>query len=608
VAEKLSWVFEGVDRFTGPVGGMSTSIVKLAFGLNEAKDLLVSFGHALEFVGEKGLHFGEMALDALAFKEATLNSFEVMLGTREQAHKMFNEAQAFADLTPFKTADVIGSFQQLSATFKENEVPIVFQAVADVASFAGTREQGQEIIRTLTSDIQRMYAYGKATQRDLIPILNAGRVAGLSPEKFFKGLADVLGTDVATATAKYHAGMVDANLGTVALLRTIKNITGMELGGAVIKQATTINGLISTSKSLMENFFFSMSKEAEDLAGVNAFKGSLRNVIGYFNVLTPTGQRVAHSLERVFSGAFTAIFGGFAGAGGAERIKATMERILNWMDSVDWNKTFGGLVTTLTTTGSVLWSVFSGFASVLGPVLKGIFSLFGMANATGALSASLAQMGKVLGIVVGALLVMAVAATAIASPVYIIVAGIIAWWSAINSLMDVDWGFLLEQIKGAFSAMGSWFTETWPKFKEWGLSVIYGIGDGITAGVGWLVEKVSGAGSAIMTAFKEKLGIHSPSTVFAEYGENTTEGYVQGVEGGLPDVSRAFDGLLDGRGGAAGEGPGGGGVTINFGEGAFAIDARGGMDAETFARRLQEILPSALTPAFERMAMSTGGL
>jgi hypothetical protein len=603
VAEKLEWVFEGVDRFTGPMGAMSSSIVKFAFGLNQAKDLLMSFGHALEWVGEKGLHFGELAIDALAFKEAALNSFEVMLGTREQAHAMFQEAQAFADLTPFKTADVIGSFQALSATFKEKEVPIVFQAVADVASFAGTREQGQEIVRTLTSDIQRMYAYGKATQRDLIPILNAGRVAGLSPEKWFKGLAEVMGTDVATATAKYHAGMVDANLGTVALLRTIKDITHMELGGAVIKQSQTINGLISTSQSLMENFFFTMSNEVEDIPGVRALKEALRGVIAYFNVLTPSGQRVARALERVFSGALEAIFGPLSG--GKDQIAAIMEPIIRFMETTDWKSVFTGVVSTLMTVGKVLWAILSGFGEVVLPVIEAVASMFGMSNQGDDLTATLQVLGKTLGVLVGGLVLLAAGAALVASPIALAIVAIVAWWSAIRSLMDVDWSYIPEQLGDMFKGIGQWFATQWNTFVEWGASIIHGIVEGISGAVGYALDAISGFGDSIMQSFKSKLGIHSPSTVFAEYGANTTEGYVQGIEGGMPDVEGAFEGLLN-KDQGSGAGAGGAQVSVTFGEGAFNIDARGGMDAETFARRLQEILPSALAPMFERMALSTG--
>lgn len=606
MAEKMSWVFEGVDNLTGPVGGMSTSIVKLAFGLNETKDVLMSFGHALEWVGEKGIHFGEMALDALAFKEATLNSFEVMLGTRKQAQAMFSQAQAFADLTPFKTDDVVSSFQALSATFKEKEVPIVFQAVADVASFASTRAQGQEVVRSMTSDIQRMYAYGKATQRDLIPILNAGRVAGLSPEKYFKGLAEVMGTDVATATARYHAGMVDANTGTVALLRTIKDITHMELGGAVLKQAGTINGLISTTQSLMENFFFSMSKEVEDIPGIKSFKGFLTNVIGYFNVLGPTGQRVAHDMEAVFSGAFQAIFGKLAGQGGMDTLKNGMEKVLGWVESVDWAGVFGRIVSVITTVGKVLWGVFSGFISVVGPVASAIASMFGMANEGDNLSDTLAQIGTVLGVVVGGFVVLSLAAFALASPIFLAVTALVAWWAAIHALWDVDWAYIPDQLGDMFKSVAQWFSDKWSAFSDIGKDVVRGIANGMTFGAFGLFSIVDDLGGGIMERFAAKLGIHSPSTVFAEYGENTVEGYVQGVQGGMPDVSSAFDGLLE-HGGGTGGSSSGPSVSVTFADGAFQIDARGGMDAETFVRRLQELLPTALAPAFERMAIQAGG-
>ena len=56
-----------------------------------------------------------------------------------------------------------------------------------------------------------------------------------------------------------------------------------------------------------------------------------------------------------------------------------------------------------------------------------------------------------------------------------------------------------------------------------------GLVNGITAGLGRVKDAITGAGGAAIDWFKQKLGIHSPSRVFAQLGGYTMQGYGQGL-------------------------------------------------------------------------------
>jgi hypothetical protein len=75
------------------------------------------------------------------------------------------------------------------------------------------------------------------------------------------------------------------------------------------------------------------------------------------------------------------------------------------------------------------------------------------------------------------------------------------------------------------------------------------IGDGIVSGVkkAWskVVEVTKDLGTAAWTAFKQTLGISSPSKVFARLGLAIPQGVSAGVDIGTPQVQRSVDDMID---------------------------------------------------------------
>lgn len=81
------------------------------------------------------------------------------------------------------------------------------------------------------------------------------------------------------------------------------------------------------------------------------------------------------------------------------------------------------------------------------------------------------------------------------------------------------------------------------RFTDFGGMLIDGLVNGITASMGRVKEAITGAGGATIEWFKEKLGIHSPSRVFAELGGFTMQGLEQGLLGGQSGPLGAVLGL-----------------------------------------------------------------
>ncbi len=85
----------------------------------------------------------------------------------------------------------------------------------------------------------------------------------------------------------------------------------------------------------------------------------------------------------------------------------------------------------------------------------------------------------------------------------------------------------------AFAGLMSYFGVELPaKFSDFGGMLLDGLVNGIKNKLGAVKAAIGGVGDSTVGWFKEKLGIHSPSRVFAELGGFTMQGLEQGLVGG----------------------------------------------------------------------------
>ncbi len=124
---------------------------------------------------------------------------------------------------------------------------------------------------------------------------------------------------------------------------------------------------------------------------------------------------------------------------------------------------------------------------------------------------------------------------------------------SIKTIAKEKFGFVFESIRKVFNSFkklfqgdfkgfitGIWDTAvTWAKgWLDIGKNIVTGIWDGIKGMASWLWDNVSGFFSGIVDGVKNKLGIHSPSRVFADViGKNMALGVGVGFENEMKNVA-----------------------------------------------------------------------
>lgn len=198
-------------------------------------------------------------------------------------------------------------------------------------------------------------------------------------------------------------------------------------------------------------------------------------------------------------------------------------------------------------------------ASILGPfaMVRYGMALFGIKGA--GLATTLFRLGKTAlplvakGILfIGRALMMnpiGLAITAIAAAAFLIY----TYWEPIKAFFGGLWAEIKAAFAGgiggvaallinwsplglfykAFAGVMNYFGVELPgKFSDFGGMLISGLVSGITNAMGSVKTAITGAGESTIGWFKDKLGIHSPSRVFAELGGFTMAGLTQGLAGG----------------------------------------------------------------------------
>ena len=272
-------------------------------------------------------------------------------------------------------------------------------------------------------------------------------------------------------------------------------------------------------------------------------------------------------------------------SGAGETMRATMVDVMDALGGVldkvnGWVKANPVLTASLlkiVASVAVLSAVFGGLAltlaGILGPFLMlrfglamfgiklpgiiGIFKVFGTVLRTlgGILIGPLVTALRTVGIALWGLsanpivLVIAAVVAALAAGAYLIYTN----WDAVKNYFANAWteikagfsggivgiintlanfspiGLIYQAFAGVLSYLG---VDLPSRFTEFGNMIVNGLVNGLLAGLGSVKTAISSIGDASIGWFKEKLGIHSPSRVFAELGGFTMAGLTKGLEGG----------------------------------------------------------------------------
>lgn len=120
--------------------------------------------------------------------------------------------------------------------------------------------------------------------------------------------------------------------------------------------------------------------------------------------------------------------------------------------------------------------------------------------------------------------------TAIAGAAYLI------WrnWDKIGPVLGRVWGGM----KAGFASAWAWLSGLPARLLTMGGQVVQGLIDGIRAKLGAAGDAIKGLGQTVVSGLKGLLGIHSPSTVFAQLGGFVADGFAGGIGAGLGVVKK----------------------------------------------------------------------
>ena len=156
-------------------------------GMISAPFAAIGAGFSLvEGIADKVIGVGKdlvgAVIDAAQFRQNAITGLEYMLGTREEAMKIFKEAQDLAAETPLDTDKVITGIKQLvTAGFSGKESMVLFKSVADqAAKFADDEGMQDKVIAAFS----RIKGRGVASGEDLESL----RVAGFRSESIVEQL------------------------------------------------------------------------------------------------------------------------------------------------------------------------------------------------------------------------------------------------------------------------------------------------------------------------------------------------------------------------------------------------------------------------------------
>jgi phage-related protein len=119
-------------------------------------------------------------------------------------------------------------------------------------------------------------------------------------------------------------------------------------------------------------------------------------------------------------------------------------------------------------------------------------------------------------------------------PFGLMLAIVVTHWNSVKSFLEGIPG----DIRSIFSGASHWLEQA-------GEDVVHGLVNGIKSAAAGAVNDVKAIPGQIVGGFKSALGIHSPSTVFAEFGRNTIEGYVQGIKQSAGTAASAVSSAVD---------------------------------------------------------------
>lgn len=177
-------------------------------------------------------NMGLSAIEAAGDIEQMRLSFDTLTGSVDKSKKLMADLQKFGAETPFELKGLAeASKTLLAAKFNTEQVIPTLKQLGDIAAITG------DDLGNLTVGFARMASSGRVSLEELDKFRNSG---------IFSALAEETGISVGKIRKSIESGAVTFNDFENAIKKMTS--TGGSFADGMIKQSTSLNGLISTSK------------------------------------------------------------------------------------------------------------------------------------------------------------------------------------------------------------------------------------------------------------------------------------------------------------------------------------------------------------------------
>ena len=498
-ANAFEFVVSLSDQVSGPANKAADALDDVGNAANRASKDTGGFGAAAVAVGtlaaqalakvaevafDAAKATAKFAYDSAVFKENTMIALETLVGSKQEADRLYKQAVEFAGKTPFETPQVIETYQKLlTAGFKPMELDIVMKGVGDLAALKG---MSTEIMDRVTEAFGKIQAQGKLTGESMDSLASAG----IPLKRVYEVLGTQLGITAAQAKKLQSEGKIDATTGIAATLQALQEtVSGGELGGMMDKLSQSLGGLVSSLTSRP----FELFNAVQTGPALDNVKGFVKSLSDALDPASDTGKPIVGMFEDI-------------GTSFGEFVKTIQPFVLDFLAFL--------------------------------PELKGVFSetfgtvsgLFGKTAEDGDGAAKMFEALKTI------LLLTATALGVVAGAISLVVTAyqtLLVWAGEAGSAV----GNFVFDVVGAFDQLGADISSGVALFTSIGSDLVGGFLTGIESSWQGVKDFFLGGVQGLVTDAKALLGIHSPSTVFAAIGANVGAGFEEGLDTGAPQAA-----------------------------------------------------------------------
>lgn len=489
------------ERITAAVARLATTITDRLNGAFESGGLQDAIENAIDATKQLGRSFGNVFSGIGNIIKAVSSGGEGLFATFERV------SQAFEDLTADKGfQEALRALASVSATVSKTVLPLLAQALKIVgAVLVELSEPAKELVRLVGAQLGT--------------ILTALRPVLLAVAKAFGGLLGALGPIIELA-GELIAGILPVltplfeALGRVFVAMTpaiqaVTDILGAVLGPILAALPGLVAAFVEPMAALAEQLFPILTEQLQKMA--------------------PDFIKLGESLGQLLV-TVTPIIAGLTQMYGLFAVK--LIPIIT-----------GPLLGVLALLAKGLAAVADVFTKTLTPAaeaytafMNGDF-LKGNANAT----ASTQNMGKLIlqaikAMVVGSLASIGSFQLQLQAKLQDAVGKAILQFARLNDRASAYLRALPGRARDAMGDLGATLYSA-------GQDLIRGFTRGIQDQIGSAVDAARGAANSVVGAVKGALGIHSPSTVMAELGGFTMDGFIVGVQKAIPRLRQELEGI-----------------------------------------------------------------